>query len=140
VSEQRVRFLSLQNVLHIHDDTLDHEGGALGLRDEGLLASAVDMPQSSFGGQYLHGDLAEMAAAYLYHLCQNHAFVDGNKRTAAFSTILFLSLNGIPDDELPDQAEWENVTIKVATGGWSKSDIAQFLRDQGIIGPRSRDS
>jgi death-on-curing protein len=132
VSEKRIRFLSLQNVLNIHENTLEHEGGTPGLRDGGLLASAVDMPQASFGGQYFHVDLAEMAAAYLYHICQNHAFVDGNKRTAAFSTVLFLALNGVPDDQLPDEVELEQVTIKVASGAMQKAEVAQFLRNRGI--------
>jgi death on curing protein len=129
VNAERIRFLSLQNVLHIHEDTLAEEGGTAGIRDEGLLASAVDMPQASFGGEYLHSDLAEMAAAFLFHICQNHAFVDGNKRTAAFTTVLFLSLNGIADDDLPDQTVLEAVTIRVANDAMTKAAVAQFLRD-----------
>ncbi|HZO89566.1 MAG TPA: type II toxin-antitoxin system death-on-curing family toxin [Chthonomonadaceae bacterium] len=132
MSQEPIRFLSLQNVLHIHEDTLAQEGGTPGVRDAGLLASAVEMPQASFGDQYLHRDLAEMAAAYLFHICQNHAFVDGNKRTAAFSSLLFLALNGVSDDLLPDEDEWEDVTLKVATGAMKKPEIAQFLRERGI--------
>ena len=105
MSAGSVRFLSLNNVIRIHDDTLEVEGGTRGIRDLGLLASAVDMPQASFSGQYLHDDRAAMAAAYLYHISQNHALVDGNKRTAAFAAILFLALNGVPDVLLPDEAE-----------------------------------
>lgn len=90
MSDQPIRFLSLQNVLRIHADTIAQEGGAPSVRDEGLLASAVDMPQASLGGHYLHTGMAEMAAAYLYHICQNHAFVDCNERAAAFSALVFL--------------------------------------------------
>jgi death-on-curing protein len=132
VSEGRIRFLSLRNVLRIHEDTIAQEGGTHEIRDEGLLASAVDMPQSSFAGEYLHRDLAEMAAAYLYHICQNHPFLDGNKRTAAFSSLLFLAVNGISDDDLPSQADWEEITLTVAAGTKSKSDVAEYLRSKGI--------
>ncbi len=132
MSGETPRFLSLQNVLHIHENTLAEEGGAPGLRDEGLLASALDMPQASFSGNFLHNDIAEMAAAYLYHICQNHAFVDGNKRTAAFSEVLFLALNGVPDESLPDDAELERVTLTVAAGTMTKQEVGQFLRDRGI--------
>jgi len=134
MSGEKIRFLSLQNVLHIHENTIAEEGGAAGVRDEGLLASAVDMPRASFGGDYLHIGLAEMAAAYLFHICQNHAFVDGNKRTAAFTALLFLSLNGIPDEGLPDETALENVVLQVAAGALTKSSVAQFLRDSGIPG------
>lgn len=123
-----IRFLSLQNVLHIHEDTIREEGGIQGIRDEGLLASAIDMPQASFGGQFLHHDLAEMAAAYLFHLCQNHPFVDGNKRTAAFTTVLFLAVNGTPDEELPVEQDLERTTMKIASGQMEKSETSEWLR------------
>src|SRR3569832_264121 len=102
-----IRFLSVENVLAIHADTIAEEGGRVGIRDIGLLESAVAMPQATYEGAYLHPDLAAMAAAYLFHLCQNHAFVDGNKRAAAFSTVLFLALNGVPDDALPPETDLE---------------------------------
>ena len=73
-----------------------------------------------------------MGAAYLYHICQNHAFVDDNKRSAAFSTVLFLSFNGIADEALPDPVALEDVTVRVASGAMSKAEIAQFFRDRGI--------
>jgi death-on-curing protein len=73
-------------------------GGETGLRDVALLHSALAMPQSSFGGQFLHHDLFEMAAAYLYHIVQDHPFVDDNKRTGAVAAIVFLAMNGVDLD------------------------------------------
>ncbi len=128
MSAESIRFLTLENVLQIHANTIQEEGGAPGVRERGLLESAVAMPQSRFGGEYLHAGLAEMAAATLYHLCQNHAFLDGNKRTAAFSTVLFLYLNGVPKSKLPDQAELERVTLSVESGQMSKSALTGWMR------------
>jgi death-on-curing family protein len=88
-------FLSIEDVISLHDMQLVRFGGAAGIRDQGLLESAVGMPQASFGGDYLHGDLFAMAAAYGFHIAQNQAFVDGNKRTGLLSAIVFLDLNGI---------------------------------------------
>jgi death-on-curing protein len=127
MNRESIRFLSLQNVIHIHEDTLAHEGGMPGLRDEGLLASAVEMPQAAFAGEFLHESLAAMAAAYLYHLCQNHPFADGNKRTAAFSTVVFLASNGFPDEILPHEDEMEEVTWRVARSEMSKQELTDWL-------------
>lgn len=126
--ERPVRFLSVGNVLSIHADTIAQEGGSAGVRDIGLLESAVAMPQATFEGVYLHPGLAGKAAAYLFHLCRNHAFVDGNKRAAAFSTVLFLALNGMPDDALPLESELEHVTLAVARGEMAKADITLWLQ------------
>ena len=93
-----------------------------------LLESAVAMPQATYEGAYLHPSLAAMAAAYLFHLCQNHAFVDGNKRAAAFSTVLFLALNGVPDDALPPETELEHTTLAVARGEMAKTDVTLWLQ------------
>lgn len=97
-----------------------------GIRDVGLLESAVAMPQSQFGGQYLHHGLAAMAAAYLFHLCQNHAFVDGNKRAAAFSCLLFLYLNGTGEHLLPNWEDLERITLSVASGELSKGQLTEW--------------
>ncbi len=79
---ERVRFLSVADVLCIHADTIVHEGGLAGLRDEAMLSAAVMMPQAMFGGRFLHVGIAPMAGAYWFHISQAHAFNDGNKRTA----------------------------------------------------------
>ena len=123
-----IRFLSLDNILEIHAETIAEEGGSLGLRDVGLLQSALAMPNATYGGRYLHDGLAAMAAAYLFHLCQNHAFIDGNKRTASYGMTLFLSVNGIADDALPPPEELEAVTLAVAASQMSKNEVTQWLR------------
>jgi len=87
------RFLSVQRVLALHSLQLKLFGGSEGVRDQSLLESAIAMPATSFGGQYVHADLAEMAAAYLFHLNKNHPFIDGNKRTATAAALVFLKLN-----------------------------------------------
>ena len=101
-------------------------GGSMGIRDAGLLHSAVAMPQASFGGEFLHKDLFEMAAAYLFHIVQNHPFVDGNKRAGAASAIIFLEMNDI---ELhADEDGLVDLTLSVACGEVGKEAIADFFR------------
>jgi death-on-curing protein len=85
-------FLTTEEVLVIQADQIRRYGGSEGLRDENLLLSALAMPQSGFGGEYLHGDDFEMAAAYLFHIVMNHPFIDGNKRVGAVAARLFLTL------------------------------------------------
>jgi len=121
-------FLSVDDVLLLHADTIDIDGGSHGVRDHGLLDAAVAMPRQQFGGAYLHEDLAAMAAAYMFHIAQNHPFVDGNKRAAALSALVFLNVNGIA--ELPEPKELETITLQVAAGELSKDTVMQWLRDQ----------
>ena len=87
-------FLTLDEVLGIHADQIRRYGGSSGLRDLGLLQSALAMPETTFEGEFLHGTVFEMAAAYLFHVARNHPFVDGNKRTALMCALVFLGLNG----------------------------------------------
>ena len=87
-------FLSLEDVLLIHDEQLESYGGIEGIRDKGLLESAVMTHQVSFGGEYLHQNLFEMAAAYASHIAKNQSFLDGNKPTALVSALVFLEING----------------------------------------------
>ena len=127
-----IRFLSVEDVLAFHADTIAHEGGASGLRDPALLDSAVAMPQATFGGDFLHSGVPEMAAAYLFHLCQAHAFIDGNKRTAILSCHAFLDINGwefsVSADELFD------TVLKIAASTTTKDQLT--LRLPQIIRPR----
>jgi len=88
-------FLDLEEVLEIHALQLAEFGGLGGLRDQRLLESAVAQARATAFGQLLHGDLFEMAAAYLFHIVKNHAFVDGNKRTALLAALVFLDINGV---------------------------------------------
>jgi len=91
---QHPRFLYKHTVRDIHDDQIAEHGGEPGVRDEGLLESALAQPMAQFGGEYLHEDPFAMAAAYLFHLANNHAFVDGNKRTGLATALVFLDANG----------------------------------------------
>lgn len=119
-------FLTTEEVLDVHADQVARYGGASALRDEGLLESALAMPLAGFGGEYLHRDLFEMAAAYLFHLVQNHPFVDGNKRAGAVAARVFLRLNGwdapIAEDDMYD------LVIGVAEGRVDKTAIADAFR------------
>jgi death-on-curing protein len=121
------QFLELDDVLAIHEDRIRKYGGSSGIRDLGLLESAVAMPQATFGGAYLHGTLYEMAAAYLFHIAKNHPFLDGNKRTALACALSFLRLNVLKvkagEDELVD------LVLGVVEGGISKAAIAVFFEE-----------
>jgi len=119
-------FLTLDEVLAIRRDQITRYGGSEGVRDWGLLESAIAVPAAGFGGRFLHGDLCEMAAAYLFHIVQNHTFVDGNKRVGAVAAYVFLSLNDVRLT-VGDDAYGELV-LSVAQGRTSKSAIAEFLR------------
>ena len=92
------KFLTLSEVLQILEDQIKNYGGSYGVRDINLLSSAIYMPESSFGGQYLHKSIPAMAAAYAFHICQNHPFIDGNKRVALASSLVFLDINGYEFD------------------------------------------
>ena len=119
-------FLDLDKVMRLHADLIDHYGGQTGIRDVGLLESAIAMPQTSFGGERLHADLFEMAAAYLFHIVRNHPCLDGNKRTGAASAIIFLLLNGVQLGG--DEEGLVEITLATATGKANKPQIADFFR------------
>lgn len=119
-------FLDVDDVLEIHSQQLDEHGGSDGIRDTGLLESAVTQPMASFGGQFLNDDLFVMAAALLVSLVKNHPFVDGNKRTALLAALTFLDLNGHPI-ESPSQ-DLEMMTLDVAEGRLDKHRVANLLR------------
>jgi death on curing protein len=119
-------FLSIEDVLSLHADQVNLFGGNHGVRDLGLLESAVAQPKAMFGGKFLHKDLFEMAAAYLFHLVQNHPFLDGNKRSGAMAALVFLDFNGVEVD-VPKGSLYD-LTISVATGQSDKRQIAEFFR------------
>jgi len=120
-------FLTLDEVLGIHADQMRRYGGSAGLRDLGLLRSAVAMPETTFEGEFLHGTLFEMAAAYLFHIASNHPFVDGNKRTALMCALVFLGLNGQRLEAPPDSLY--KLVAGIAAGGVDKSDVSVFLKE-----------
>ncbi len=119
-------FLNLSEVLRIHRDQIERYGGERGIRDLGLLQSAITMPAAGFGGRFLHSDLFEMAAAYLFHITRNHPFVDGNKRTGAVCALVFLELNDIEVDASED--ELVEIVTAVAEGRAGKEAVADFFR------------
>ena len=119
-------FLDIERVVRLHLNLIENYGGEEGVRDMGLLHSAIAMPNASFGGEFVHKDLYEMAAAYFYHIIQNHPFVDGNKRTGAAAAIIFLIMNGI--EVRADEDGLVELALGVARGKVDKSDIAEFFR------------
>ena len=119
-------FLSVDDVLTLHTDQVALYGGDPGVRDLGLLESAVAQPRATFGGEFLHKNLFEMAAAYLFHIVKNHPFLDGNKRTGAVAALVFLDFNGIRIDA-PKGSVYD-LTMSVATGEAGKGQIAEFFR------------
>jgi death-on-curing protein len=123
-------FLTLDEVLQIHLDQLGRYRGSAGIRDLGLLRSALAQPRATFGGQFLHADLFEMAAAYLFHIVQNHPFIDGNKRVGAVASIVFLNLND--QDIKATNDELEELVRCVAQGKTDKATIVEFFRDRAV--------
>jgi death-on-curing protein len=121
-----VLFLTLDDIIESHQNQIDTYGGSHGIRDIGLLESAIAQPEASFGGRYLHADIFEMAAAYLYHLVMNHPFVDGNKRVGLEAALIFLEINNenlnCSDEELVD------LVLKTTAGQVGKREIAEFFR------------
>lgn len=120
-----IEFLTVEVVLALHRRQLERFGGGTGLRDLGLLESAVAQPQASFGGVYVHEGLFAMAAAYLFHIVANHPFVDGNKRAGLLAAQVFLDVNGITLEH--DSEAFYELTMGVAEGRTDKSDVAVEL-------------
>jgi death-on-curing protein len=118
-------FLSLADVLELHRDRIEKYGGSHGVRDLGLLDSALAAPRATFGGDYLHEDIVSMAAAYLYHIVMNHPFIDGNKRAGLAAAIAFLNLNGYVLVADPD--ELTDIVLAMAEGKADKEIITAFL-------------
>lgn len=118
--------LTVEIVREIHAAAIARFGGSDGVREMALLESAVAAPQASFGGKSPYTDLAEVAAAYLYYLCKNHPFIDGNKRTALGACVVFLRLNGI--EPKADGPEWEELTLAVAASTIDRDKTTVRLR------------
>ena len=118
--------LTVDIVLEIHAEAIAQFGGSEGLRDRALLESAIAAPQASFGGESPFTDAVDIAGAYLFYLCSNHPFLDGNKRAALGACLVFLQLNGFTP--APDSQDWENLTLAVAAGAMSRDDVTMTLR------------
>lgn len=117
-------FLTFADILLFHKKSLEQFGGSSGIRDAGLLESAIE--QAKFIGKFSNNDSFEIAAGYLFHIIQNHAFIDGNKRTGVIACLTFLDFNGYVIKCTPDQLY--DLTINVAEGKLQKSDIVLFLK------------
>jgi death-on-curing protein len=122
----QIYHLTVENVLEVHAEAISHFGGATGIREMALLESAVAAPQASFGGEPVYNDLIEVAAAYLFFICRNHPFVDGNKRAALGACIVFLRLNGIEPQS--DGQPWEDLTLEVAASSLDRDQATKRLR------------
>lgn len=114
------------HVLRIHAAVLQAHGGSEGLRDPALLESAVAAPRATYGGEALFKDPVEIAAAYLFYICRNHSFVDGNKRTALATCLMFLRLNGV--QTRPDGPEWEALVLDVAASRLDRDQTTAGLK------------
>jgi len=124
-------FLTLDEVLDLHRESIDRFGGSYEIRDMGLLESALAMPAASFGGQFLHPDLPTMAGALLFHLVQNHPFVDGNERIGAVAARVFVMVN---DGEFnPAPADYEKLVLGVASGKITKDEVIQFFQKEVVV-------
>ena len=119
-------FLGLADVVTIHADQIERYGGSPGIRDLGLLQSALTMPRASFGREWLHRDLYEMAAAYAFHISQDHPFKDGNKRTALASALVFLEINDISSTD--PAGRLYQAMMDVAAGALDKLGLADVFR------------
>lgn len=130
-----LKHLTVEAVKAIHGEVLAAHGGAAGIRDETLLESAVAAPQASMMGQPLISDPIEIAAAYLFYICKNHAFVDGNKRTALAACLVFLEENGFLADRKLAINEWEQFVLDVTASQLDRAATTRRLRK--LLKPRA---
>lgn len=130
----KIKFITVTRVLAIHDRLIRRIGGSYGVRDLGLIESAVARPQSGFGGVYLYKDIFDMAAALLQSLLKNHPFIDGNKRTALTSASIFLQINGYSlIENNPKAVEF---AVKVDNANLTLEEISCWLKENSA--PSSR--
>lgn len=120
-------FLEFDRIVQLNKLATKTFGGSEGIRDRGLIESAIEQPQASFGGAYLHDNISHMAAAYYYHISESQGFSDGNKRTGFLAMFSFLRLNGC-DLLIPDDYVWP-ILIEVANGQKDKTNFAEFLTE-----------
>lgn len=118
-------FLTCDEVLEIHQNQISNYGGSKGIRNQDLLQSALAQPEATYGGKFLHETIFDMAAAYCFHLIQNHPFIDGNKRVGLVSALVFLELNGF--EVSVDEQKMEEFVLDIASGNKTKTQIADFL-------------
>ncbi len=122
-----ITFLDKTTLLYFHNDQIKRYGGAFGIRDEGLLESALAQLEATFDGEYIHEDLFHMAAAYGFHLCNNHPFIDGNKRISLIAMYLFLFRNGYKI--IAQEKVLYALIMDLASGKVTKDELTDFLRN-----------
>ena len=120
-------FLTEEDILHIHSNQIELYGGQDGIRSHDLLNSAVNHVHAEFEGQRLYNNPIEFASAYIFHICQNHCFIDGNKRTALASGLVFLDISGIEIND-PDERLYD-MMIGVTEGKVTKEDIQKIISE-----------
>lgn len=120
---------TVEAVKAIHREVLKANGGSTGLRDKALLESAVAAPQATMMGHPLFSDPVEIAAAYLFYLCRNHPFIDGNKRVALATCLVFLSENGLLSEESLNVDAWEAFVLGVASSQLDRDQTTACLRE-----------
>jgi len=125
MSDSEPKWLSYEQIVAIHSRQLRRFGGAAGIRDEGLLRSAIERPMNKW--HYEQAELPELASAYAFGLAKNHAFVDGNKRIAFMSMMIFLRKNGVRF--APDQAHATKIILALAAGEVSEGSLSRWIRD-----------
>ncbi len=121
----RILFLNRDQLVEIHARVIAAHGGSVGIRDEGLMLSAMAQPGMQFGGAFLHTFPAGMAAAYLFHLCKNHPFVDGNTRVALAASEVFVRMNELKLNATNDRLV--ELTLSIADGTLSKDQLTEFF-------------
>jgi death-on-curing protein len=127
-SREVIRFLDMETLLHFHDDQLRRYGGKSGIRDIGLLESALAQPKASFGGEYVHPTVFHMAAAYAFHIYRNHPFFDGNKRTALIAMYVFFHVNGYRLKA--EKKALYSIMLGLAQGQIDKESLTVFLQHE----------
>ncbi len=118
-------FIPKHIIIYFHEQLINLYGGTAGIRDEGLLDSALNQPKAMFAGSYLHNTLMKKAAAYGFHLCSNHPFIDGNKRIALVAMDTFLQKNGY--EICASEKEAYEVILRLASGEFSKEELTDWL-------------
>ena len=123
-----IHYITYQYVVEIHDHLVSEYGGKLGILNEGLLRSALEMPKARFNRKGLHRTIFDKTAAYLFHIIQNHPFVDGNKRTASMTAMVFFASNCKKGFTIFNE-EYQELILRVAQGKATKKEIAKFFRN-----------
>lgn len=124
---KHINFIPKEIILYSHDQLIQRYGGNPGIRDKNLLDSALNQPEATYEGNYLHNTLMKMAAAYGYHLCKNHPFVDGNKRIALVAMDIFLQKNGF--EIIASEKETYKMMIRLSTDKLTKNELTKWLEN-----------